>query len=201
MTHSYQQGPFNNILKETVSRITYKTEYSQHFTGLTAPLRHIKIPSHLHRPAWERFPCPGTSRAIQPPCAETSSKGFNINVQCLQPRQTPREQTSKKQSAVYERQKSCIKSILQSSASGSRSASSCRKVTSPAVEKIRETSPILVARRLQSQLSRFPKDYRYITNQCFFYNSVEPMRKFYVVAPDWVSENNCRSLRKNNVFG
>lgn len=198
MPHMYGQN--TNILQETISRIAYKTEYSEQYTGTREPLQHVRIPSRLHRPAWERFPNPGTSRAIQPPCQSRTAFNLSINSQGLQPRQIPRSK-----STVYQRRSnfSPQSSSASCSTSGRQSLTTTLKAARdrPTTDEILKRPPSFVARRLQSQLSRFPKDFRYIDKQCFFHPAEEPRRGFFVIAPDWVSERRCKVLRKNNVFG
>ena len=188
-----------NILQETISRIAYKTEYSEQYAGTTTPLQHVRIPSRLHRPAWERFPNPGTSRAIQPPSETRTAFNLRINSQGLQPRQMQRSK-----SAVYQRRSnfSPQSSSASCSTSGHQSLTSLRPVRDrPTTDEILKRPPSFVARRIQSQLSRFPKDFRYIDKQCFFQPAEESRRGFFVIAPDWVSERRCNTIRKNNVFG
>lgn len=196
-------GRDSNILKETISRLTYKTEYSEQYTGTAVPLHNIRIPSRLRRPAWERFSPPGTSKAfpptMQPSSPEKKTYNLNINSQGLQPRVLQRSK-----SAVHARQSylSSPNSSVCSSTSRPKTSTSGKGMRNPhkTVEILKQPTS-LVAPRLQSQMSRFPKTFRYIDKQCFFHPCEESRRNFFVIAPDWVSEQKYSHIRKNNLFG
>ena len=202
MPAMYGKAP--GILEETISKIAFNTEYSTKFTGTTAQLQHVRIPTALHRTAWDEAQMPGSSRAVQPPLRERRLiRGHHINLQGLQPNPTP----SRAKSAVFWRPPGGTFSDQSRTAPSSRSDS--RPTPTPRRQDPRRPStaellrrpPSLVARRPQTLQSRHPKDFRYFDRQCFFYTSKEPRRAFFVISPDWVSERKATFIRKNNVFG
>ncbi|XP_031572436.1 uncharacterized protein LOC116306502 [Actinia tenebrosa] len=188
------------FLRETVSKIVYRTEYSSSFRGADDPFQNIPIPSHFsRRAAWAAAPHnqnkPTTSRVVQLPLNRV--KHETINLQGLQPN---RISSHRKIRSATERHTIPF-NVTQNSLDRGRPFSGITTSSRARTEELVRTSQSLVARRLQSQLSRFPKDFRYIDKQCFFHPAQELSHKtFFVISPDWVSERQ-NFIRKNNMFG
>ncbi|XP_032218068.2 uncharacterized protein LOC5517588 [Nematostella vectensis] len=177
-----------NLLKETVTRIVYRSEYRSNYTGTENPLQNIRLHSRfMRKPAWESDQKPGTSRMIQVPLRSRPTK---INLQGLE----PNPQMFRSKSASYSQNKALSVKSFGSSRPYSGLSATSRAQTEQFPQR-------LVARRIQSQLSRFPKEFRYIDKQCFFHPAQKPRKTFFVISPDWVSEKQQNHIRKNNVFG
>lgn len=56
-----------------------------------------------------------------------------------------------------------------------------------------------VAPRPSTLLSKHPKDVRYVRDTCFFYPTLERKKHYYIVNPNWFSEQRV-TVPKNNVF-
>lgn len=188
------------MLRETISKLVYRTEYSSSFTGDKDPFQNITIPAHITRKsAWETSYKPFTSRAVQLPRTKTIKPQL-INLQGLEPRGT-----RSSGGTSYRRSKSATERNLQfftaqNSRQGPRPFSGLTSSTGRAsTQELLQRPQSLVARRIQSQMSRFPKEFRYIDKQCFFHPAQEPSKTFFVISPDWVSERQ-NNIRKNNIF-
>lgn len=192
-----QHGDAPGLLQETISKITYKSEYSTSFTGERVPLRNVRIPTGLKmKTAWDEAQKPETSRVIQLPFHQRRKYPAKINLQGLQPSPTTRARSAQ--------QRPCSNTSQFSRSSGRRPTSSLSvfsKRERPSTEDLLRRPQSLVARRPQSELSRFPKDFRYTDKQCFFHPANEPTRSFFVISPDWVSERKNHFIRKNTLFG
>lgn len=193
----YKYGNAPGLLQETISKITYKSEYTTSFTGERVPLQNVRIPTGLKmRTAWDEARKPETSRAIQLPFHHRRNYPARINLQGLQPSPTARARSA------LQRPSSNVSQISRSS--GRRptsSVSAFSKRARPSTEDLLRRPQSLVARRPQSELSRFPKEFRYIDKQCFFHPATEPSRSFFIISPDWVSERKNYFIRKNTLFG
>lgn len=194
-----QYGNAPGLLQETISKITYKTEYTTSFTGERVPLQNVRIPTGFKmKTAWDEAKKPETSRAIQLPFHQRRNYPARINLRGLQPSPTARARSAVQRPSS---------DISQFSRSGGRSrptsslSSVFLKRERPRTEDLLRRPQSLVARRPQSELSRFPKDFRYIDKQCFFHPANEPTRSFFVISPDWVSERKNYFIRKNTLFG
>jgi hypothetical protein len=184
------------MLRETVSKIIYRTEYSSSFTGSNDPFQNIRIPSQFtRRAAWEAAHKPGTSRLVQLPLRRV--KPEKINLQGLEPN---RYSSHKRIRSATERQHVSFNNITQNSLDHNRPFSGLTTTSRARTEEMIRRPQNLVARRIQSQLSRFPKDFRYIDKQCFFHPAQESHKTFFVISPDWVSERQQSVIRKNNIF-
>lgn len=185
------------FLKETVSKIVYRTEYSSNFRGVDDPFQNIPIPSEFsRRAAWAAAPHhhinkPTTSRVVQLPLNRV--KPEKINLQGLEPN---RISSHRKIRSATERHAISFNVTQNSNRPFSGLTTSSRARTEELVRRPQS----FVARRLQSQLSRFPKDFRYFDKQCFFHPAQESHKTFFVISPDWVSERQ-NFIRKNNIFG
>ena len=193
----YKYGNAPGLLQETISKITYKSEYTTSFTGERVPLQNVRIPTGLKmRTAWDEARTPETSRAIQLPFHHRRNYPARVNLQGLQPSPTARARSA------LQRPSSNASQISRSS--GRRptsSVSAFSKRERPSTEDLLRRPQSLVARRPQSELSRFPKEFRYIDKQCFFHPATEPSRSFFIISPDWVSERKNYFIRKNTLFG
>lgn len=194
MPAEYANEP--GLLQQTISKIAYRSEYSTSFRGERVPIQNVRIPTGLRKcvglTAWDEARKPETSRAIQLPFRQRRNYPARINLQGLQPSPTARARSAT--SNVSELSRS----------NGRRSTSSMSALARrerPSTEDLLQRPQSLVARRPQSELSRFPKDFRYIDKQCFFHPSNEPTRSFFVISPDWVSERRNHFIRKNTLFG
>lgn len=180
------------MLRETITRLVYRTEYSSSYTGAIDPFQNISVPKQITRKAaWETSYKPFTSRALQLPSPSKSITPQLINLQGLEP-----NKTSRRAKSATERQ---LQFFTQNRSSPRRPFSGLRTSSGARNEQLLQRPQSLVARRLQSQMSRFPKDYRYIDKQCFFHPAQEASKTFFVISPDWVSERQ-NNIRKNNVF-
>ena len=56
-----------------------------------------------------------------------------------------------------------------------------------------------VAPRSSTLLSKHPKDVRYVRDTCFFQPTLERKKHYYIVNPNWFSEQRV-TVPKNNVF-
>lgn len=188
------------FLQETISKVTYKSEYTTSFTGERVPLQNVRIPIGLRKcvrmTAWDEAQKPETSRAIQLPFHQNRNYAAKINLQGLQPSPTARVRSAQ------QRPYSNISELSRSSGRRSTSAlSALPRRERPSTEELLRRPQSLVARRPQSELSRFPKEFRYVDKQCFFHPAKEPTRSFFVISPDWVSERRNYFIRKNTLFG
>lgn len=193
-------GSEPGFLQETISKVTYKSEYTTSFTGERVPIRNVRIPTGLRKcvrmTAWDEAQKPETSRAVQLPFHQKHNYPARINLQGLQPSPTARARSAQ--------QRPCSNISELSRRSGHRSTSALSvfsKRDGPSTEELLRRPQSLVARRPQSELSRFPKEFRYIDKQCFFRPAKEPTRSFFVISPDWVSERRNHFIRKNTLFG
>ena len=184
------------FLRETVSKIVYRTEYSSNYRGSDDPLQNLPLPSHFsRRAAWEAAAQkPTTSRVVQLPLNRVQPE--KINLQGLQPN---RISSHRKIRSATERH-AIPRNVPQYGVDRSRPFSRLTTSSRARTEELVRRPQTLVARRLQSQLSRFPKDFRYIDKQCFFHPAQESHKTFFVISPDWVSERQ-KFIRKNNIFG
>lgn len=193
-------GSEPGLLQETISKIAYKSEYTTSFTGERIPIQNVRIPTGLRNcvrmTAWDEAQKPETSRAVQLPFQQRRNYPARINLQGLQPSPTARARSAQ------QKPNSNISDLSRTS--GRRSASSLSahpRRERPSTEDLLSRPQSLVARRPRSELSRFPKDFRYIDKQCFFHPANEPSRSFFVISPDWVSERKNYFIRKNTLFG
>lgn len=192
-----QYGNAPGLLQETISKITYKSEYTTSFTGERVPLRNVRIPTVLKmKTAWDEAQKPETSRAIQLPFHTKRHYPARINLQGLQT--TP---TARARSAHHRPSSNLSHSSRDSGRRPTSSLSAFSKRERPSTEELLRRPQSLVRRRPQSELSRFPKDFRYIDKQGFFHPANEPTRGFFVISPDWVSERKNYFIRKNTLFG
>ena len=91
----YKYGNAPGLLQETISKITYKSEYTTSFTGERVPLQNVRIPTGLKmRTAWDEARTPETSRAIQLPFHHRRNYPARINLQGLQPSPTARARSA-----------------------------------------------------------------------------------------------------------
>lgn len=182
-----------DILRETITNIVYRTEYSSNFTGEKDPLQNVKIPTHITRKsAWETSYKPFTSRAVQLPLSKAKQPQL-INLQGLE----PRYMNCRRSKSATERHWQFFTS--QNSRQSQRPLSGATTSSRLNTQELLQRPQSLVARRIQSQMSRFPKEFRYIDKQCFFHPAQEASKTFFVISPDWVSERQT-IIRKNNVF-
>lgn len=192
-----QYGNAPGLLQETITKIQFKSEYTTSFTGERVPLQNVRIPTALKiKSAWDEARKPETSRAIQLPFSQRGGYPTRINLQGLQPSPTARAK-----SAIQRPGSSLSHSSRGSGRRPTSSLSVLSKPERPSTEDLFRRPQSLVARRPQSELSRFPKDFPYIDKQCFFHPANEPTRSFFVISPDWVSERKNHFIRKNTLFG
>lgn len=188
------------LLQETISKLTYKSEYATNFTGERVPIQNVRIPTGLRNcvrlTAWDEAQKPETSRAIQLPFHQRRNYPTRINLQGLQPSPTARAKSAlqRPSSNMSELSRNSGRKSANSMSAGSRHER-------PSTEDLLRRPQSLVARRPQSELSRYPKEFRYIDKQCFFHPANEPTRSFFVISPDWVSERRNYFIRKNTLFG
>lgn len=192
-----QYGNSSGMLQETISKVTYKSEYKTSFTGERVPIKNFRIPTALKKSAWDEVQKPQTSRTIQLPSdARCLNYPTRINLQGLQPSPTTRAKTAR------ERPSSNLSQLSRNSVrTHTSSLSVFTQRDRPSTEELLRRPKSLVARRPRSELSRFPKDFRYIDKQCFFHPANEPNRYFFIISPDWVSERKNYFIRKNTLFG
>lgn len=190
-------GNSSGMLQETISKITYKSEYKSSFTGESVPIKNFRIPTAVKMKtctARDAVKKPETSRSIQFPLTMRSLKySPRINLQALQP-----FPTTKAKSAL---EKQSRKLSLSSARPLTSLLSASQRRDRPSTEDLLRRPQSLVARRPRSELSRFPNDFRYIDKQCFFHRANEPTKRFFVISPDWVSERKNYFIRKNTLFG
>lgn len=198
MPAKYGKEP--GLLQETISKLTYKSEYATNYTGERVPIQNIRIPTGL-RPcvrmsAWDEAQKPETSRVIQLPFHQRRNHPARINLQGLQPSPTARAKSAVQRPSS---------NISELSRSGGRKStipmSAGSRHERPGRKDLLNRPHSSVARRPQSELSRYPKEFRYIDKQCFFHPANEPTRGFFVISPDWVSERRNYFIRKNTLFG
>lgn len=192
-----QYGNSSGMLQETISKITYKSEYKTSYAGERVPIKNYRIPTALKKSAWDEVQKPETSRMIQLPLnTRCLNYPTRINLQGLQPSPTTRAKTAR------ERPSSNSSQLSRNSArTHTSSLSVFTKRNRPSTEELLRRPHSLVAPRPRSELSRFPKDFRYIDKQCFFHPANKPNRCFFVISPDWVSERKNYFIRKNTLFG
>jgi len=169
------------MLRDTISKIVYRTEYSSSYTGINDPFQNIKVPTHLtRRAAWQGKPC--TSQVVQLLPTTRGNKPRLINLQGLEPNRSSSHRRSKSAAGRHHLL------LPQNSPQSTRPFSGLSTSSRTRTEDLMPRRPqSLVARRIQSQLSRFPKDFRYIDKQCFFRPAQESYKTFFVISPDWVS--------------
>ncbi|XP_068725903.1 uncharacterized protein [Montipora capricornis] len=193
-------GNSSGMLQETISKITYKSEYKSSFTGESVPIKNFRIPTAVKMKtckARDAVKKNETSRSIQFPLTMKSLKySPRINLQALQP-----FPTTKAKSALEKQSRKLSQLSLSSARPLTSLLSESPRRDRPSTEDLLRRPQSLVARRPRSELSRFPKDFRYIDKQCFFHPANELTRRFFVISPDWVSERKNYFIRKNTLFG